>query len=204
MTDITHDDIRDTLPDLLHDNVSADRRRAVEDHLRGCAECAAEMRVLQMVQTAHSFAPMIDAVKVSSAIPPYARIPLAAPQPTTRVWRMAVASAAVVLLAVTLVLRSSSAPASAGAPAVAVASAPAQPAGVNAAQPVVSVPSVGAPKAALQPPKRELQVAATLDGLSDGSVARLVSEIDALDGLPSAEPENLGVGDPATDEEGGL
>jgi anti-sigma factor RsiW len=204
MSDITHDEIRDYLPDLLHGNVSADRRRAVEDHLRGCAECAVEMRVLQMVQGAPSFAPMIDAVKVASAIPPYARVPLVAPRSRNRAWQMAVASAAVVLVAVTLVLRSSSAPATAVSPAGAVASAATQTVGVNVAEPTVSVPSGAASKTALHPSKRELQVATTLDGLSDGNVARLVSEIDALDGLPSTEPENLGLGDPTTNGEGGL
>src|SRR5436305_6235193 len=110
MTDITHDEIRDALPDLLRGNVDADRRVVIENHLRSCADCASELRVLQMVKDAPSFAPMIDAVKVAGAIPPYGGVPVERPRTATRKFQWALAAAAVIFVAGTLMLRGGSSP----------------------------------------------------------------------------------------------
>ena len=107
MTDITHEEIRDLLPDALHATVDAERRKRIEDHLRTCADCASEMGVLQMVKDAPSFIPMIDAVKVSAKIRPYGGIPAERPRTTTRTWQMLAAAAAALLLAVTVTFRDS-------------------------------------------------------------------------------------------------
>ena len=199
MTDITHDEIRDALPDLLHGNMDADRRSAIENHLRSCAECASELRVLQMVKDAPSFAPMIDAVKVAGAIAPYGGVPVERPRAATRKLQWAVAAAAVILVAGTLMLRGVPSPVS---PAVApnkVASVPVTiPATKSPATARESVTNVPVRTAA-----RELQVATALDGISDVGVAQLTRELNGLDGLPSPDPENLGVGDPTTGGEGG-
>lgn len=194
MTDVTHEEIRDSLPDMIHSTIDGERRRLIEDHLRACAECATEMRVLQMVKDAPSFAPMIDAVKVSSLILPYVRIPSTSSKPSTRVWQTLAAVAAVVVVAVTVMSRDSNEFGRPAAPASQVAVAPSvvpTPAGVATR---TDSPSAGVVNTA--PKIRELQVAVGLDDLSDGSVAQLASELDGLDGLPSAEPENLGVADP--------
>lgn len=203
MTDITHDEIRDMLPDLLHAGLDPDRRQVVEDHLRSCAGCASEMRVLQMVKDAPSFAPMIDAVKVASAIPPYGGVPAERPRARNRIGQMAIAIAAVVLVAVTVMSRGNSSSTAVPAAPAAVASAPVTaPERPSIAMPAATLPA-SAPKSTAQGKAAELQIATRIDDLSDGSVAALLNEIDGLDGLPSAEPAKLGVGDPATAGEGG-
>jgi anti-sigma factor RsiW len=195
MTDITHEEVRDALPDLIHGNLDAEQRAVLENHLRSCAECASEMRVLQMVKDAPSFAPMVDAVKIASVIPPYGGVPVERPRISTRVWQMAAfATVAVALIAVTLVSRGTQTPAPTPTPAV-VVSTPV--AGAAPSATPTSVPAQNAVKPPAVKPARELQVAG-LDGLSDGSVEQLARELDGLDGLPSAEPENLGVGDPTS------
>jgi anti-sigma factor RsiW len=205
MTDITHDEIRDALPDLLHGNVDADRRAAIENHLRSCAECASELRVLQMVKDAPSFAPMIDAVKVAAAIPPYGGVPVERPRAATRKFQWALAAAAAILIAGTLMLRGVS---TAVSPAVApnkVASVPVTlPATTSPATPkAMTAESVR--RVPVRSAARELQVATALDGISDVGVEQLTRELNGLDGLPSTEPENLGVVDTTTggDGEGG-
>src|SRR2546430_2384122 len=140
MTNITHDEIRDALPDLLHGNVDAGRRAGIENHLRSCAECASELRVLQMVKDAPSFAPMIDAVKVAGAIAPYGGIPVERPRPTTRKFQWAVAAAAVVLVAAALVLRGVSTP-------VSRTIAPNKVASVPATIPTTTSPAISSPNA---------------------------------------------------------
>ena len=196
MTETTHEQIRDLLPDALHGTLDAERATIVESHLHGCAECAAEMRVLRMVMDAPSFAPMIDAVKVSSAILPYGGVPAERPRARPLVWQTALAVAAVVLVAVTLMIRGTAAP----LPPVA------QPRVASVPAPVTSAPATAEPvvTAKATPPVKELQVAVGLDGLSDGSIAQLSRELDGLDGLPSAEPETLGVSDPLATGDSGI
>lgn len=202
MTEMTHEQIRDVLPDALHGNVDEEIRRTVESHLRSCVECASEMRVLQMVKDVPSFAPMIDAVKVSSAILPYGGVPAERTRARPRVWQAALAVAAAVVIAVTIIARGSSAPVGSGN-SRRVASVPAT---QSAARPAISdsPAAVVSPVVSARPskPVKELQVAVGLADLSDGNIAQLAREIDGLDGLPSAEPENLGVSDP-TGAEGG-
>lgn len=194
MTDMTHEEIRDALPDLIHTTVDTGRRKQIEDHLRACAECASEMRVLQMVKGAPSFAPMIDAVAVSSKILPYGGIPAERPRRTTRMWQMLAAVAVVAVLAVTLMSRSSQ---EVRGPAVSPSRVAAAP--TTVASPAALITRTDSPASnavATARKARELQVAVGLDGLSDGNLAQLASDLGGLDGLPSPDPENLGVADP--------
>ncbi|MDQ6718658.1 MAG: zf-HC2 domain-containing protein [Gemmatimonadota bacterium] len=209
MTELTHEQIRDVLPDYLHGNVDTAQRARIESHLHGCAECASEMRLIRMVTDAPSFAPMIDAVKVSSVILPYGGVPAAKPRPRTRVWQMLAAVAVVLVGAVTLISRggitSPRPPEQVAcrectiAPVDTVSEPLAMVKVTPPAQPVAA-PVSGAP---IVNPTRELQVAVGLEGLSDKSVAQLSRELDGLDGLPSADPEILGVA-PSAGNEGGI
>jgi len=201
MTDFTHDEIRDALPELLYGSLGAARRAEIEAHLRGCAECAVELRALQMVKDAPSFAPRIDAVRISAMIAPYGGVPAERPRRTRLVWQMATLAAALVLVVTAVVSRRNRE--SAVTPRQ-VASSPA----VNPPPTKIAVVPTAAVK--VNPPAphvvtraHELQVAVALDGLSDGSVAQLVKDLERLDDLPSPEPENLGVGDPASGTVGG-
>jgi Putative zinc-finger len=212
MTEITHDEIRDALPDLLHDRLDAGLRQAVEKHLLSCAECRAELAVLRMVEAAPSFEPAVDAAKISAVIPPYAGVDQRAPAVHEAYWQASAMLVAVVLVAGSVVLsRRESARVSPvqnsaqvaasktnGAPAhqstgasVGIALAPTGPAVVRESE--------GSPK------PQELQLAAGLDGMSDRGVAQLLRELDKLDPLPSPDPEPLGLseGETSTEQGGG-
>lgn len=211
MTDITHDEMRDALPDLLHGTLGRNRRDAVENHLASCPECAAELDVLRMARDAPSFAPRIDAAKIASVIPPYARmLPEPARQRPSRQWQLARAVAAVVLVVGALVLSRAGTSGRMPSPQSRVASAP-------ATQPTVeSVPKKGSarvPKAGPASPvatktvraakPNELQLATGLEGVPDERIVQLLRELDKLDALPSTEPEPLGVGDTLNDRGAG-
>jgi anti-sigma factor RsiW len=199
MTDITHDEVRDALPDVVNGTIEGSRRRQIEDHLRSCTECASELRVVRMVKDAPSFAPMIDAVKVSSGIAPYGGVATPRPRTSTRMWQTLAAVAAVVVIAVTAVSRGHQA-----SPIPAVKNRQVAAALPPAPTHATVTPSTDSPakKAAAPSRPHELQVAVALDDISDGNLARLASELDGLDGLPSAEPENLGVADPGAESGG--
>lgn len=205
MTELTHEQIRDLFPEYLHGTVDPALRATIESHLRGCAECAAELSVIRMVKDAPSFAPMIDAVKISSAILPYGGIPAEPARPRTRVWQMALVTAAVAVTTLTTFSRFTSQTPSVAIAPKQTASSPAINANKTASAPTVVAPSPATVKSA--PAAKavgELQVAVGLDGLSDKSVAELARELDGLDGLPSTDPENLGVSDPTAGNEGGI
>lgn len=195
MTEITHEEIRELLPDLLHGGLDEGSRAVVEEHLRHCGECAEELRVLAMVKDAPTFAPAIDAVKIASRIQPYGRVIALPPVRSTSLsWQVAATLAAAVILVSIVVFRGATHTVSPVARPV-VAAAPAKPQG-NAVLPVPASPSEAvAPVVKNSPPARQVQLAEGLDGLSDESIAQLLRQMNDLEALPAAEPEPLGVGD---------
>ncbi|MFN2398677.1 MAG: anti-sigma factor [Gemmatimonadaceae bacterium] len=68
MNDCVRADVRDMLPDLVHDNLSAGQRTAVEDHLAVCADCAAELDLLHQMRRSLDTAPAVNVARISSAV----------------------------------------------------------------------------------------------------------------------------------------
>lgn len=125
MIDCPNGDIRDLLPDLLHDRLDADVRGEVEAHLRGCEPCRQELELLRGMKATLRRVPAIDLDAVVAAIPPYRPAVGQRPVRTWGGWRIA---AAVTLLAVgggsvVVARRGTVAPAPAAIASVAVASA---------------------------------------------------------------------------------
>ncbi|HEU4643093.1 MAG TPA: zf-HC2 domain-containing protein, partial [Gemmatimonadaceae bacterium] len=77
MTDCPRGDVRDLLPDLLHDRLDADARAEVERHVARCPECAAELELLRAMRGALSRAPMVDAAAIAAAVARAGAIPAA-------------------------------------------------------------------------------------------------------------------------------
>jgi hypothetical protein len=144
---------------------------------------------------------MIDAVAVSSKILPYGGIRVERPRPKIRAWQMLSAVAAVLLVALTLIPRASQPVRTPGAAAPQVAVSPTTP--TNPVSAITRTDSPARSSVTRAPAIRELQVAAGLEDLSDRNLAQLANDLGALDGLPSEEPENLGVADAISASGGG-
>jgi anti-sigma factor RsiW len=176
------------LPDVLHGALEKGDRQRVDAHLAGCEYCREELRVLAKVRSAAVFAPRIDANRVVEQIPPYRRIEPAFERPVRPrlvTWLVA-ASLAVVVAGGGSVLMTRG-PSQSETPSVA-ASIPQQ-----AVQ--TAVANVDSP-ARVAPPvtddvsgEHSLALAGDMDGLSDGGLVQLMSEMKEFDGLPAAEPE---------------
>src|SRR5947209_7568668 len=70
MTDCPDAEIRDRLPDLLHDRLDASTRAAVEAHVAGCADCRAELELLRGIQSAHVVrTPRVNVNAIVAALP---------------------------------------------------------------------------------------------------------------------------------------
>ena len=92
MTDCPNGEVRDLLPDLLHDRLAPAVRREVEAHVRDCADCQAELALLRAMRSSLRRAPAVDVAAIAAAIPPYR----AAARRTWGGWR---AAAAIAMLA---------------------------------------------------------------------------------------------------------
>jgi hypothetical protein len=182
-------DIQEMLPDLLHSTLARDARARVEAHLAGCAECSTDLEMLRTVMAAAVFAPSIDVDRVVRQIPPYTPVVPAIERPARMrlvSWLVAASLALVVASGGSLLLQQRvnlprSIPRDAGALKVAQGdgSTPKTPSRVTPATPGLAV----------APRPHALALANDVEGLSDGDLRQLMSDMDRFDALPAPEPE---------------
>ena len=186
-------EIQEMLPDLLHRTLAADTRARVEAHVASCEQCREELAVLRTVKAAAVFAPIINVDQVVRQIPPYQKIVPAVERPaTTRVvsWLVAATMAIAVIGGGSLVLARRDVPNNRSAAAI--------------ADPPVSIPSPTAPEPTstsrsgsqsetnlpvAAPHTHALALAADVDGLSDGNLEQLMTEMAQFDALPATEAD---------------
>jgi len=192
MNDCSNAEIRDRLPDLLHERLDLSSRAMIVSHVEGCVDCRDELELLRGVQkTLMAGAPRVDIQYVLGALPkPPART--IGIQPSRRRWTDWRIAAAVTLFVVgggsaAIVNRITHAP---GVDSLASAVVP---------RGGVPIPSEDAATAAQ--PSRMLASGGNQDasadvgpdsrfgGLSDGQLNDLVNEIERLQAVPVTEPE---------------
>lgn len=193
MRDCPNATMRERLPDLLHDRLPAALRAEVHAHLNTCADCRAELALLETVRAA-AVAPKVDTQRIVSALPPY--------RAASR-WRRAFASpllrlaAAVVLLAGSaLLLTDSPAPVEGPPPIV--------------TPPVAVVPmpdTQTAPDTGRDVPERrgpapaatELAIGEMFDDLTDSELRALLEAFGTIKAVTPVETEVVA---PAVNREG--
>ena len=224
MNDCSNADIRDQLPDLLHDRLSLSARSVVVAHVDGCADCRAELELLRGARDAFaSRTPRVDIAYVVGALPkPPNRgsgIAKNGGAPAHRRWADWRVAAAVTLLvaggsSVALLDRAPSSPegvATVRSESISTATAPATPV-------VTSTPSANSNNAAPTRPAVRETVALADDqdtrsdagpggrfaGLTEAQLQTLLDEIDRLQPIPATEPEpvtiKVNVGTPGSPE----
>src|SRR5262249_24314168 len=67
MIDCRNAEIRDRLPDLLHERLEPESRAAVVAHVEGCELCQAELALLRDVRAAMT-APRVDVARIARAV----------------------------------------------------------------------------------------------------------------------------------------
>ncbi len=68
MTDCSRDDIRDLLPDLVHDQLDAAERARVQQHLADCADCVAELELLRSMRATAFATPEVNVDRIAAAV----------------------------------------------------------------------------------------------------------------------------------------
>ena len=165
MIDCPNGEMRDRLPDLVHDQLSARVRAEVEAHVAGCTACTAEVALLRRLRATLGATPGVDVSRIVAALP----APRRSAAETAGVagagwerfnWRVA---AAVVALAV-------------GGGSVVVWSR--------------TNPGSGPP-----PETRVASTSVSIDAdLAEASVAELdalLRDLESFDGLPAGDPEPM-------------
>src|SRR5690242_10209886 len=195
MTDCPNAEMRDRLPDLLHERLETSVRAAVMAHVDQCDDCRAEMTLLREARLILS--PELGAVDVVAI----SRVVLERTRTSAKVgvrrspwmdWRIAAAVAVVLAGAgsVALLARSPETQSQVAAIADTPAAVP------NAAQREAAAP------VAIHPPESsavataaaaELSAAAPVSDLSETELRALLRDLDQIDAVPSMEPEQVNV-----------
>lgn len=201
MIDCPNGDVRDMLPDYLHDRLESSARASVEQHLAGCAACRDELALLRDLRGTLHRAPRIDVAAVAAAIPPY-RAPVRKAS-SMGSWRAAAAIAAIAVGGTSIALLGRERqPARVAEIPVAAPTTPAPEVGASTPAVVVpqpgvervpSVPQVAAPRATPAPAPKGEELAmggGAIADLSDGELSDLLGDLESLDALPSTDVES--------------
>jgi len=194
MIDCQNGNVRDALPDYLHDRLDPARRAEVEAHFATCDACRAELSLLRDLRATMRRAPVVDTAAIAAAIPPYRVL---AKRSWLTGWRAAAAVAAIAVGGTSIALlrsRAPDTPGDVGAYVRAESTASRDSLPIAAVHPRPDVPAVVRSAPAREPAQTvltgELAMASGAIGeLSDRELSALVDGIESLDGLPSTEVE---------------
>lgn len=177
MRDCSNGEMRDRLPELMHNRLTGETLVVVRAHVAECADCRAELVLLEQLR-AVTVAPRIDSARIVAQLPTYGAVPP---------WRRAIQSArwlaaAAVILAV-------------GGYAVA----------RDGEAPALTSPTMVAQPAATAETTSELAIGDAFHDLTDSDLAAMVEEIGQLEAVTaeSADEPLLPLGDAGISGGGG-
>jgi hypothetical protein len=86
MSDCSNAEVRDLLPDLMHDRLDAHTRARVVAHVDGCADCRSELELLRSLRgSLDRGTPHVDVNRIVAALPTPASV---RPSQHRRAWRV--------------------------------------------------------------------------------------------------------------------
>jgi anti-sigma factor RsiW len=172
MTECHNAEIRDQLPDFVHDQLDAAARAAVAAHVSRCAACASELALLRQIRQALHVAPAVDIARIVATLPAPSAVRQA--RSDRGVWRRFDWRVAAAILALVV-----------GGGSAAVLSMRSRDAGSGRPETVQGVPAA-IPSQQLA---ADLSIDADLGEASVGELEALLEELDTFDGLPAGEPD---------------
>ena len=205
MTECMNAEVRDALPDLLHGRLGDLDRATMKAHLESCADCRAELALMERVRAYAPLTPSIDVSRIVSMLPAVVSsaehqlahiAPGRQPSHMSLVWKLAAAAALIVAGTITFAkanapnqASSSVAPASASEVAASTVTLEPAPKQIAIASPV----SKAAPRRLIAGSTSGLSLTGGLQDLTDAQLEALLKDVDNVDGLPTAEPEVISV-----------
>jgi anti-sigma factor RsiW len=196
MNDCPNADMRDLLPDLLHDRLTATVRAEVTAHVASCEDCREELALLRSLHAVVTVTPRIDVAYVVNALPKPPRrdvTPIATRHRTWTDWRIA---AAVTLMvagggSVALLNRTPNVVDSVGVALV----APVRDSQTASSKTVASTaePAGNATGSSESADAVELGAGGRLADLDDAQLKALIDEIGQMKAVPISEPEPVAI-----------
>jgi hypothetical protein len=195
MNDCTNAEIRDLLPDLLHERLDGSARVMVVAHVDGCVDCREELQLLRdVLAVSSSGTPRMDVASIVGALPkaPTPRvanpspdvIPLVRRRRAWSDWRVAAAVTLMIAGGGSFALMRSGQPAAAGATAPAAT----QPS-LDAGPPVATALPTAATVAEEDHATADVANDSRLGELDEAQLGTLLEDVQNLKALPSVEPE---------------
>lgn len=188
MRDCSNAEMRDALPDLLHGRLDAAERSEVESHVAGCADCSAELELLERVRASHDARrPVVNVERIVQALPAQRRRASWMMTPGVRI----AATLALLIGGATWYARTDR-PEAARQPA-----SPQVATVAPAAPDTVSDVGEPTPARAVKPPTRAVVAAAApsldggLDDFSDAELRTLLAALDSFDAEVDPEPRTM-------------
>ena len=204
MNDCSNAEIRDQLPELVHDRLDAARRAEIAAHLSGCAECRAEMELLGAARAMFDAqTPRVDVTYIVNALP-LAR-PRVAPvehrRPKWTDWRIAAAVTLIVAGGSSLAVLRNGGRYAAPADATIQAAVPVAPVNSDSSSSITRTQP--APGSQTTPGRAAVLAssgdqssglgATRLGDLTEQQLKTLLDEIDQLQPTPITDPEPVSI-----------
>jgi hypothetical protein len=196
MNDCANAEMRDRLPDVLHERLEPTVRAAVMAHVEGCADCREELELLRGVHAMlGKAAPRVDVGRIVEALPRQRPV-----RSRWMDWRVAAAAVVIVVggTSATLMTRRGERLRPDTAAVVATTETPKAPAPVAVPDRQPASPRVDSqPSRAQQIAARNSEVAVDrgiemtggLGDLTEDELRLLLKEIDELEAVPLSDPE---------------
>jgi hypothetical protein len=216
MTDCPNAEIRDRLPDLLHDRLDASTRAAVMAHVEGCEDCREELELLRGVRKAIvAGTPRVNISEIVYALPkPGASLQQSTIRRMPRVdWRLAAAVTLLVAGASSLTVLSRNGSRSASpivdtsaltvAPQIAPSVVAAASTESTTKAPATAIPPKSVAAISQAPASTEAVASvdepvdgastAQLSGLNSRQLKALLNDIDQMQAVPVSDPEPVAI-----------
>jgi anti-sigma factor RsiW len=181
MTECFDPEVRDFLPDLVHGRLGEVDTATMLAHIEACDACASELALLREVRASAPIAPSIDVTRIVSALP----APRVAPAPVEAPARRSSFFSTLRVAAFAALLVGG------GFVANDLRTRTTEPAITTVAQSELAGESVAVTKGvpAVETAAPSLSLVAGVQDLTDAQIETLLSELNELETLPSAEPE---------------
>lgn len=191
MRDCVNAEVRDRLPELVHGLLEEAERAGVESHVAECPDCAAEAALIRRAAGVIALAsPRVDARRIATALP-LSRVSAQAPRPRWSGGGLRIAAALVVAAAGIGTLQYATRDRVSDDIARIDAPLPVTGGERAIARPVGGSAVSGAYATAQVAGRTGLVLVGGIDALTLDQLEVLVSGVEALDAMPSADPEPL-------------
>lgn len=198
MSDCANVEIRELLPERLHDALDAEARTFVDAHLASCEDCATEYAILRAARAAMraGAVPAVNTTAIVAALPrpSQSRPSTVVVRRNRMAWRIAAAVSVISLGGISFATMrrvggaegaTASLTAAPGSASVATES--------TTAMVTPSIPTAASPATATTAPsmRRGLSMGGSLADLGDAQLESLLGDLDKIEAAPVAEPEAI-------------